>query len=228
MNFKLIESEARRLQIEVWSQRKVLFEMGEPPVQQVLSPEVAARVCGLEYEYRERIGAATGGAQYEAAGLFDRGRGIITISTHFPFEVQRYTGGHEIGHFVLHEWIGDRVAHRDRPVLDALTKQDRPLEEREADYFAACYLAPKKLVESEFRKRFGRIPLRLSETLAFHLRGNLAQALLTAPPASLDFEMAIAGCHSLDGRRFASLADHFSISVTAMAIRLRELGLVTS
>lgn len=228
MNFKHIESEARRLQVEVWSQRKVLFELGDPPIQQVLSPDVAARVCGLEYEYRDRIGAATGGYHYEAAGLFDRERGIISISTHFPFEVQRFTGGHELGHFVLHEWVGDRVAHRDRCVVDGLTNPNRPLEEREADYFAACYLAPKRLVETEFRSRFGRVPLKLSETLAFHLRGSQAQALLTAVPGSLDFAIAVAGCHSLDGQRFVALADHFGISVTAMAIRLRELDLVAS
>lgn len=226
MNFKHIEAEARCLQIEVWSQRKVLFPLGDPPIQQLLGPEVAARVCGLAYEYRERIGAATGGWRFEAAGLFDRGRGIISISTYFPFEVQRFTGAHEVGHFVLHEWIGDRVTHRDRPVLDGLADPQRPIEEREADYFGACYLAPKRLVESVFRQRFGRIPPRLSETLAFHLRGSQAQALLTAPPDSVDFAMAVAGCHSLDGRRFVALADKFGISVTAMAIRLRELNLL--
>ncbi len=44
-----IERKVRCLQFEIWSQRAVLFEMGEPPLIQQFDPAVAARVCGLEY-----------------------------------------------------------------------------------------------------------------------------------------------------------------------------------
>jgi Zn-dependent peptidase ImmA (M78 family) len=225
VKYEKIEREARRLQFEIWSQRAVLFEMGEPPLIQQFDPAVAARVCGLEYEYREHISAAGNATGLEAAGQLDRGRGIISISTRFNFEVQRFTGAHEIGHFVLHDWVGERTIHRDRPVANGVNFQ-RPVPEQEADYFAACFLAPRKLVEREFVARFGRVPLTLTEDLAFHLQGDTAHLLMTAPTGSLDFAIALASAYSIDGRHFKSLARHFGLSTSAMAIRLRELGLV--
>lgn len=228
INHENIEKEARRLQVEIWSQRGVLFQTGEPPLVQQFTPEVAARVCGLDYEYRPFISAATGVGDYQAAGVLDRTRGIISISTQFGYEAQRFTGAHEIGHFVLHEWVGERHVHRDRPIGRGPSGSSRPKIEQEADYFAACFLAPKKLVLAEFQRRFGPVPLFLDETLAFHLRGKESRLLMTAPPGSLDFAAAIAGAQSLDGRRFPSLAQNFGLSIAAMAIRIRELGLVAA
>ena len=43
---------------------------------------------------------------------------------------------------------------------------------------------------------------------------------------SLDFAAAVAGARSFKGKRFNSLADHFGVSIGAMAIRLQELGLL--
>jgi len=185
INHAVIEREARRLQVEIWTQRGVLFQMGEPPLVQQFTPEVAARVCGLEYEYRPFISAETGVGDLQAAGVLDRSRGVISISTQFGHEARRFTGAHEIGHFVLHDWIGERRAHRDRPIGRGFANSPRPKIEQEADYFAACFLAPRKLVAEEFQKRFGRVPLVLNETLAFHLCGKESRLLLTAPPGSL-------------------------------------------
>lgn len=226
INHAAIESEARRLQVEIWTQRGVLFQTGEPPLVQQFTPEVAARVCGLEYEYRPFISAETGVGDYQAAGVLDRVRGIISISTQFGFEARRFTGAHEIGHFVLHDWVGERRAHRDRPIGRGHVGSHRPKIEQEADYFAACFLAPRKLVANEFERRFGRSPLALNETLAFHLCGKESRLLLTAPSGSLDFAAAVAGAQSLDGHRFPSLAQTFGLSISAMAVRIRELGLV--
>lgn len=229
MNYKKNEVEARRLQFEIWSQRNVLFAMGEPSVRQMFEPAVAARICGLDYEYQIHIEAASGSPSgFEAAGLLDRANATITISTHFSYEMQRFTGGHEIGHLVLHPWIGDGTAHRDRSVIDGILNISRPLIEREADYFAACFLAPSKLVAQEFGLRFGRAPIFLSETLAFHLGGKQERLLMTSPPGSLNFAAALSGARSLDGRNFKSLSEHFGISVSAMAIRLHEVGLIAS
>lgn len=223
MNYARIEREARRLQHEVYSRRDLLFST-PPPVRLLFEPEVAARVLDLGYEYRGTIGSPS----TPVAGLLDRQEGVIAVSTSFPWEEQRFTGAHEVGHAVLHDWAGERYAHRDRPTFNGLANPARPLEEREADYFAACYLASRKLLEEEFGKRFGRPPLVLDETLAYHLRlGPVAERLLlTSGPDSLEFAIAVARCQRLDGRPFVSLADHFGMSATAMAIRLRELGLV--
>lgn len=226
LNYQHIEAQARLLQVEVWNSRDLLYTVAEPPPLQVLSPENAARICGLEYEYRPNLDAEGDKSNFKAAGMLDRGRGIISISTEFSYETQRFTGGHEIGHFVLHTELGFRYAHRDRPLIDGLGGPVRSQIEREADYFSACFLAPRKLVLQEFQKRFGRIPLTLTEHLAFHLRGKHAHLLLTASPGSIDFAVAVAGAKSLDGRHFPSMAKHFGLSVPAMAVRLRELGLI--
>lgn len=226
MDYERIESEARRLQVEVYSRRDLLFST-PPPVRLLFQPDVAARVLGLEYEFRETIGGA-GQSESEVAGLLDRQRGVIVVSTRYSWEEQRFTGAHECGHAVLHDWAGERYAHRDRPALNGLANQARPLHEREADYFAACYLAPRRLVVEEFVKRFGVPPLVLDETLVFHLRldPRAERRLLTAPPGSLDLAIELAKCERLDGLSFPSLAQEFGLSPSAMAIRLRELGLV--
>ena len=101
----------------------------------------------------------------------------------------------------------------------------RSPSEEEADYFAACLLVPIGLLETEFHKRFGtRKPLPLTETIAFHL--HLPSEVFTAPRRSLVFARAVALTESFDAARFPSLAQHFGVSASAMAIRLRETGFV--
>ncbi len=221
-----IEKEARRLQYEIWTHRDLLFEFGVPPLPQLFSPEIAARVCDISYEFMDGIPSRDGSAGFDAAGTFDRGRNQILISHRFAPEVRRFTGAHEIGHYVLHPQLGFNVAHRDRPVGHHGGQSRAPME-READYFAACFLAPAKVVIQEFEKRFGKPPLVLDENLAFHLAHKQARLLLTAGPQSLEFATALAAAQSLDGRHFPSMAQTFGISVQAMAIRIYELGLTS-
>ncbi len=223
-----IEKEARRLQFEIWHKRALLFPMGEPPLLAMFQPDVAAEVLDLEYGYREQISANTshsGGV----AGILDRQRGIISISSRFNPAVQRFTGAHEIGHFQLHSHSAEHIFHRDFPIFGAVTAGRPPLEQ-EADYFSACYLAPRKLVVEEFAKRFGNPPLQLTDTVAFHLCGNSRADLFIAPSGSMSgllaFGAAVAGAQKFGGYPFHSLATHFGISVSAMAIRLQELELL--
>lgn len=224
MNRAQIELEARRLQYEIWHKRTMLFPMGEPPLSAMFEPRVAAKVLDLEYEFRPRISSGHEGT--EAAGIFDRSRGIIAVSSRFKHTVQRFTGAHEIGHAMLHPSIGDGIAHRDKPIFSVSTV-GRPPAEQDADYFAACLLAPRKAVIEQFKARFWvEPPMRLDENVAFHLRGNLAHDLLAAPHGSLAFAAAVAGAHKFDRAHFSSLAEHFDVSVSAMAIRLQELELV--
>ena len=116
--------------------------------------------------------------------------------------------------------------HRDRPVYD-VGRGPRPLEEKEADYFAACFLAPARLVIDAFRARFtSKVPLPLTDAVAFNLCGESGHALMRAGPVSYQFASAVASAQSFNGRRFPSLTEEFGISVGAMAIRVRELGLI--
>lgn len=227
MNYQRIEKDARRLQYEIWTHADILFPLGKPPLEQLFDPMVAARVCGLEYETRASLTPVVGrDGTHRAAGQFDGRRGVISVSSQFRAEERRFTGAHEIGHAILHPELGWSVPHRDRSLVHDGAPVRRPWFEREADYFAACFLAPAKLVRQQFELRFGVGPLKLTETLAFHLKGKQERLLLTAPPGSLDFAVAVAGARSLDGRRFRSLSDHFGLTVSAMAVRLRELGLL--
>lgn len=221
-----IEREVRRVQYEVWADRALLWPLGAPPIHAMFDPGVVARKLGFELEVRERIPAIPGSNQrMEAAGTFDRRRRIICISTQFNYAVQRFTAAHEIGHSVLHRDIGRGVLHRDRPVYE-MTSQRPPIEQ-EADYFAACLLVPLKLLHEAFEQRFGtRKPLPLTDTVAFHLRKSASHELFDAPKPARAFASALASARSFDRRRFTSLTEHFGVSVSAMAIRLEEAGLV--
>ena len=223
MNQATIEKEVRRLQFEIWTHAGQIFSAGIPPLPRLFEPEVAARICDYRYESRPSLGRLPFGndALYETAGLIDHEQRIILVSDQFAYETQRFTGAHEIGHLMLHP--GLRL-HRDRPLTGAHPRQ-RHVFESEADYFAACFLAPAKLVRTEFEKRFGPPPKALTDTMAFHLKGNSMAELLNARPGSLDFAAALASADKYDRRRFHPLASTFGMSVHAMAIRLDELGL---
>lgn len=224
MNRQEIERQARLVQFEIWHKRELLFPLGVPSPQALFEPEVAARALGLEYHCHSPLGRfGFGGDRYEIAGMLDRERGVIAVSTRYDYPIRRFTGAHEIGHFVMHT---GQVMHRDRPVFDTYGRP-RPLHEQEADYFAACFLAPRKLVEQEFAARFIKgAPLPLTDVVAWNLLGESAHELFSPSAGSLDFAAAVAGATSFNGKHFESLHNTFGLSVSAMAIRIQELGLV--
>lgn len=222
MDKEAIEREARRLQYEIWSQRDVRYQFGVPGIPTLFDPRNVADHCGLYFEARDKLDTDYRGGG-EAAGLWQRDRSTILVSRKYPFEVQRFTAAHEIGHFILHPKVGDRTLHRELPLNG---QRSRPTIEQEADYFSACLLMPRKAVVSEFDARFtSKHPLVLTETLAYHLKVD-AGILFSQPRGSLLFAEAVAHTQQFDGRRFPSLAQFFGVSTRAMAIRLEELGLV--
>lgn len=224
MDRPYIESKAHEVHRLIWRARNDLWPLGVPPPKAMLEPDIAAEVLNIEFAYRETLGRfGYKDDHYETAGMLDRGRNIIAVSTAFSHPVRRFTGAHEIGHWMLHP---GEVMHRDRPVFD-IERGGRAPREREADYFAACYLAPKALVTEAFQARFTlKVPLPLTDAVAFHLCGESGHALMRAGPGSFQFATAVASATSFGGRHFRALADEFGISVSAMAIRVRELGLI--
>lgn len=220
-----VEAAAWELQAAIWKDRQRLFPMGVPKPKGMLEPAVAAHVLGYEYEMVESLGGwGQGRDRFEIAGMVDSQRQIIGVSLRFPYPTMRFTGAHEVGHVALRH--PNHVMHRDRPVF-SIQGRTRDRIEQEADYFAACFLAPAKLVIEEFRARF-RIgpPLPLTDAVAFNLCGESGHALMLAGPDSMKFAAAVAGAESFNGLRFLSLASFFGISVDAMAVRLRELKLI--
>lgn len=225
MNRRTVEAAARDLQAAIWRDRTSLFPMGVPKPKGMLEPEIAAHVLGYQYEIAESLGTwGQGRDRFEIAGMVDRQRQIIGVSLRFAYPTMRFTGAHEVGHIALGH--PNRVMHRDRPVFSIQGRTRDPLEQ-EADYFAACFLAPAKLVVEAFQVRFMiGPPLPLTDAVAFNLCGESGHALMLAGPDSMKFAAAVASAESFNGRRFASLANAFGISVDAMSIRLRELGLI--
>jgi len=138
MNKNNIEHSARQLQIKIWKQRKNLWPNGHPHL---------ARM-------------------FEVAGFINRLHKTIEISKRFPRETMRFTGAHEIGHWLMHP---KENMHRDRPI-NGLTSNTykKPFMEAEADYFAACFLMPKITVKNCFEEKFNiTAPLEINDTTAF-------------------------------------------------------------
>ena len=227
MDKRKIELDAHSVHREVWLRRENIWPMGLPPEVAMLDPRVAVEILGLEYETRDSLGgdgSRLNGAP--AAGFLDGRNGIVVVSAAFRYEVQRFTAAHEVGHVVMHPWVGERVVHRDLPI-DSARMGQRSTHDQEADYFAACYLMPRKLLEKEFVKRFGsKTPLPLDETTLFHMRVPEAdtRAAFSAPKGSLLFPRLVANAQTFDRKRFPSLTETFGVSAAAMAIRLQELG----
>lgn len=183
-----IEREARRLQQEVWTRRELRYPLGVPGIPVLFDPRNVAEHCDLYFELRPRLDTDYPGGG-EAAGIWQRDRQTVLVSGKYPYEVQRFTAGHEIGHFVLHPHVGGRTLHREIAV--GTQSSTRPPLEQEADYFSACLLMPRYAVIREFEARFSRSPLALSETVAFHLKAE-ASVLFSQPRGSLLFAKTVA------------------------------------
>ncbi|MBL0943934.1 MAG: ImmA/IrrE family metallo-endopeptidase [Hydrogenophaga sp.] len=226
MDKQSIEKAARSIQFEIYSNRDLLFPMGVPPVLSMFEPRFVAEYYGLSFELRSRL-PAENTEDFEAAGLLDRRRNTIVISTAFSQAHQRFTAGHELGHYVLHGQLGLATAHRDRPLNGSPQRYRSPLE-AEADHFAACLLMPRRAVEKAFVERFGtKVPLALTEAVAFHLGVVNINPLFSAQAGTAAFALVVANARRFVGRQFSgSLAEHFGVSPSAMAYRLQELQLI--
>ncbi|MGB7541899.1 MAG: ImmA/IrrE family metallo-endopeptidase [Burkholderiales bacterium] len=225
MDTREIESKARDLQQRIWAERASLWPDREPHPLDALDPLVAGRVLDIDFQYFEELKFDVNDNKYETAGLLNRPGRKIAIARRYGPEVMRFTGAHELGHWTLHP--SSVTFHRDLPIK-GLERKARDPREREADYFAACFLMPAKLVANVFRSMFRtNNPFEFDDTTAFHLRPNDTESLLTPDVDSYDREVALATARSFGGRHFEkSLAQLFQVSVATMAIRIRELKLV--
>ena len=165
----------------------------------------------------------------QTAGFIDRTGGRIVVAQEFQSTYRRFTGAHEIGHWLLHPKL---TYHRDRPLKgnERLIPQ-RPPEEYEADVFAAELLMPSKYLRNCFTARF-RDAIRISsldETTVFWLSGRRPSTGRIPDLASHGkryLALQVATCRFFASQHFDSIADRFGVSPTAAAIRLEELRLV--
>lgn len=116
--------------------------------------------------------------------------------------------------------------HRDRPLKELGHHPTRPKHEKEADYFAACFLVPEKLTRVKFKRFFSSNKFIFNDANAFQISPSDPWSLLRPREGSLDRELALATAVSYGGFRFDNLAKQLGVSATTMAIRIKELGLI--
>jgi len=165
------------------------------------------------------------GAPTEIGGILDRELARIVVARKLPMLVRRFTIFHEIGHWFVHPNL---VYHRDVPVT-GVERGNRllPVEEREANLFAAEALMPRGLVADLFALRYGPyLHLdEIDENLAFKLSLGGSRALSVDELRAMsrrDRSRLIAE----DSHAGLPMTEIFAVSVAAMAIRLEELRLV--
>ena len=178
---------------------------------------------GYKYEIFPTIDAWPPGQSAPIGGMVDPPRKLIAVSEQWGPEYMRFTGAHELGHVYLHQ---PTMQMRDAPI-DGSQPAHAP-EEREANWFATDFLMPRKLVRARFEDIFGTPPLTVNDHMAFHLDRQNPEDILRPEPGSLARESAIATCRrNVHDQLTAPLHEQFKVSVAAMAIRIKELKLVS-
>jgi Zn-dependent peptidase ImmA (M78 family) len=218
---------ANTLLEKMWEQRHLLVPERAVTRIEIAEPGLAAKFLLINFLIEEQIGGqfAYRGQKFETAGLLDRQARKIVVSKRFPKEVMVFTAAHEIGHWVLHP--DEVMIHRDRAVTwPPVGSQVRPKQESEADYFAACFLMPRSLVIEFVGKLFGACPLVIDDRTAFAIDASDYEALLRAQEGSIERARAVARASHFGLKQVHPLHKQFGVSVSAMAYRLRELGLV--
>lgn len=226
MNKYQIEKQSRELIGAMWSARTTVWPDKDITKLDLLDPSLAAEFLGVYFDNLESLGSfGNKGNRFEVAGSLDRDMNQILISNKFNRDIQRFTGAHEIGHWVLHK---GNVKHRDLPIKGLNTDDNnRPKEEQEADHFAACFLMPRNLVKEHFEYTFQtNVPIEFDDDIAFWLAPDDPDSLLRYDKNSLNRELALASAESYQGRTFHSLAKQFRVSTKSMAIRIKELKLI--
>jgi len=224
-----IENEAIRLRTEIWEEQSKYWPGRYPHPFEVLEPQIAANHLGYELHFVPDLSLPLGDARAaeETAGVLDQNSKRILVADCFGRQVRTFTAAHELGHVVLKHDDKNHLLHRDMPIAGLEQQAADPIE-REANFFAGCYLIPPKFLGKVMASMFGAAPFRFDYAAANWLKPNDPGSLLYAPDGSLIRYRAIAAARSYAGRQFGgrNLADLFKVSIITMAIRLRELDLV--
>ena len=222
-----LEQCARDLQNLIWDNRHLIWKKNKPESRfEILKPEsVIKQVLGYDCFFSEKYGVPTGdGGVIEVAGVIDQPNKLVAISTIYSKEVQNFTAAHELGHAILHN---QPILHRDNNPLDRAGKRkDGDYTEYEADKFATFFLMPKKLVQEAFFSIYQSSHFQITDDSAFKFNGKTARELRNECKDKRGLARKLANSESYAGKYFQSLSKTFGVSITAMAIRLEELGLV--
>lgn len=223
--FLWIDEAVRATQVDIWKRRVELWKGNVPtsPID-ILDPGVALAARGYTVETQCSLGQAwVDGVRSEVAGIIDREKNVVSISQQFLPPVQRFTLAHELAHAVLHPNGGSM--HRDLP-LEKSGSVQRP-EEIQANYFASMFLMTDRLVLQQFGACFRIRQFELTDEMAGALCQTSADCIRRRCKNLRQLSMLIAGADRFNGKNFLPLNSQFRVSITAMAIRLEDLRLVT-
>lgn len=123
---------------------------------------------------------------------------IIFVNANLRTSRKHFTIAHELGHHYLGHPLQNGAIICDS---DSVFGKNKPEQEKEADYFAACFLMPENMVKQKRTEFFNHCP---KQTTLFPAEQQLEQQ------------------HQL--QRY--LSDYFEVSMEAMGYRLDELKLV--
>lgn len=209
---------ARRAQRALWQRSPEPRETRSPF--DIVDPSAALKSYGVDVFEELSLGEfEQDGRMVDVAAILDRDNSLVRFSSQFTPQVRRFTLAHELAHVLLHQGSG---LHRDRALDGSASNRSSSPEEREADWFAAAFVMPGKLLCREFERRFSTRHFTLDENTAFGL-GDVGSA---SSRERGRLSLRLARATHFHGVPFIALADRFQVSITAMAIRLEELGLV--
>jgi hypothetical protein len=189
---------------------------------------IATEVLGMTFEEPEEIGSVQSedSLRIEVAGTMDRRVKKISVARKFSSEIRRFTGGHEIGHYMLDH---GSLNLRESPVTDAVMRNPlRSAREREADLFAAELLMPRRPMHELFARLVGEVVegSLIDENRAFCLTAGKMSASDLKHMEPIELAKLVAEAESLTFHNTRCLADIFGVSPMAMAVRLLNLRLV--
>ena len=78
--------------------------------------------------------------------ILQNGIGVIAVNKNEGKQRTRFTIGHEIGHFILHNRHNEAYLDKHEPTMFYRSEKRNP-QEREANVFAASLLMPKVLID---------------------------------------------------------------------------------
>ena len=217
-----LDNIVRDLHLLLWEYKHLIWQKNTPrtPLEVVNSEKV---IKLLKYELIKNGAIGTSASGEEIGGVIDNRIDRIVISSDYPLDVINFTTAHELGHALLHDQL---VLHRDKPISEPNERAERPLEEKQADKFAALFLMPDKLVRTMVVKLFGVSQLEFNQEIVSSLNGQSIINFSKKINKRRAFSRLIAKTTMYNYKPFTPLHKIFKVSVEAMAIRLEELNLV--
>lgn len=126
---------------------KLLLQFGliEPPI----DPEIMAEACGYKVLYAN----FEGDDAKKYSGFFRLDDNSILVNKEIPVNRITFTIAHEFGHAVLHQDYIKSNKYMPMPRTNWFSSGNKPIEEIEADHFAANLLVPLYMLKE---RRLGR------------------------------------------------------------------------